>query len=291
MKQLAYKEMLKRSFADVFSNKLLWFLGIFVGGSAVLLDYLTKDWRGIARLSVTELWEKAKFIFSSFEAFTVTLITVVLLVLIFLLVFWARASILWGVKWANNKEKYSFSGLLKAGWGNIKSIISFEIVFGLVNMILAVATGTTLMYLDSSPWMMLLFIIVAVLLLAFNLALFFFKHFIYCNVVLEGRKSIDSVRSGWKLMVSNFMPIVHVKLLEILFWVAAVFAIMLGLILLALPFVLLSVLALMFVGMTVFNFVSMLGLIVLIIALLIFKGMASAYVQFYMTRVFWALKK
>ena len=282
MLSIPIKQTIKSAWSVAWTHKLLWLLGLFITSGAFFLDYLIEDCTELTTFRNTVL-VKLNVTLNDWRAFLVLFITFVLLSLILLIAIFAKTSLVAALGKLKSGDKLKIGELLKIGWQNFGKVVLFELIFGVINLILF---ALVVLFIPSGG-LMALFVI---LLILYNVWLFLFRHYVYCYAVIEGKSAINSIVAGWKLYIANYIDLTVIKITEVGLWVVASFVLILSLILIALPFILLGVIGMLAVGQMALMVVTWLGYIVLGTAFLLIKGGIQVFFLSYLTNAYWKFK-
>ena len=292
MQNFPFKQVLKKAWQLVKTNKLLWIIGIFVGSASMALDPPGEDWQGLHVDSVGQVLINVKNFLSNPLLALYALMVFVFFIAIVLASFWARVAMLEGIRKDRNGEKLQFGQLLKFGFGKMPRILLMEIILGVVNLILGVIIFfTSVVNQDNNFTLNIIFLIAVLALVIYNVVLFMFRHYAYCFAVLEDCKALPAIKSGWKLFRQNARPLIVVKLIEVGLWMAGGIAAIIILAVCTAPFLLLGLILMVVVGALAWTIVAMLAVIALIIVLLVISGVLNTFFQSYLTYAYWQVKK
>ncbi len=277
------KQLIKQSLFYTWKNKLLWVFGIFIASGALLFNYVMEDWNGLA-LFREQFVARSSVIFSDFGLFFVMLLSVLFVCVFLLLSIFSKICLLNGLGQLHKGEKFQFKKALITGKKKFGKLFLVELLLGIVNCVIFLAI---LLFFNVKVLVTLLVIVI----LFYNLLLFLFRHYIYCFLVLEEQKPVQSIVSGWQFFVANLGSIIRIKLIELCLWVVAFFVLMISIVLLFLPFVLLAIIGFFVFGLGALAVISITAYFVLILTFIFIKGGLQTFFFSYLTNVYWALKK
>ena len=214
-KFMNYGEILKKAYRITIKNKVLWLLGMLVGGGASCNYSFGGDYSDI---------DKSEINFNSinFWDYWYILALIAILIIFLFLIFIvlsviARGGLLHGVNNARDNKKALFWESFKFGAGKFWRILAIQLLFGLiilagvmilvVGIVMFVIIGVVSQLTILKILLILLGIIFSligiavIVILAIIIGLV--SNYVYCYAVLENKKIIESLKLGFSLFKKN----------------------------------------------------------------------------------------
>ncbi|MBI5077180.1 hypothetical protein HZB94_02265 [Candidatus Falkowbacteria bacterium] len=289
MAELKFKSIIKDSWSRVWSRKLLWIFGALAGTGMFFYNFGDSwssgqelaDWHAIIanlKNSFSALPQASIFVSVWLIFFTTVLISFV-----------CRAALIRGISDAEREANLNFGALIRFGWKKLGRIVGIEFILNIIN-IGAFAAFIVLLFFGGANYVKWLITLLAVIGL-YNLFLFLFRFYIYCFAILDDQKFVWSIKAGWKLFAGNLKPLLMTKLVEVGLRLVSVIAILIFLLLCALPFVILAALLGVVFGETAVMVVFIVGMAVWFVALLAAQGICNSFFYHYLCAVFARIKE
>ncbi len=288
MKTLSFGKFISQSFKLAWQNKILWILGIFGSGSAAGgfdISWLQGE-NGTGEVSTEALRQSISQVLNSGWLILIILIFLLIIVLT-LLSLVARAGILQSLLLIKQEKEYKFWQLVKFGFSKLGSLLWLSI---LVSIPILFLVGLFLgIYFVVPESFMYLVVIGGILFVLSVLFLSLFSQYSMCFVVYEKQSAWRSIKSGIDLLMNNFKNCLLALLVQFGLNIVFVLALVLAVIILALPFVILAFLAAFTIGEIAAVIVAVLAGLVLLVALFAVSGYLTVFSNAFVTKVYWAL--
>ena len=288
MKKFQYFDLVKQAWRWSWSNRLLWLFGFFATGGLMSFDYKANDLEKLKIISSGAIFDNLGDKLSSGYVLSTILGVGAVFLLLIILSFIARAALIKGFLNLRANSKNKFKELFLSGWTRLRRLVLLEIILVAVNLVLAVL-AVIVLAINQSAWT-IVYILIGVLVI-YNLFVFLFKHYAYCYVVLQEKGAWDSVKLSVKLLKNNFWKLLLAKILELGLWIATGFGVILTIVVLALPFILLGLISMFAFGQAGAVVVVVVGALFLIGVVLVLRGLISAFIQGYLTLIYWQFEK
>lgn len=297
-----YRNILKQAWKITWTNKYLWFFGIFAAllGNGGEYEILLRGITGETGPAVLPAWSTvaATGLFSR-QAFanlgllmrenTLSLVMLLVLGLIILalagFLIWltvvSQIALVNNSACATGRKRCDFKGGVETGIKNFWAVLGLNITYKIAIFLTFLIVGLPLILGAShaNAWAgNLLYIIAFTIFMALILAISFIIKYSIAYNVLKGERFCDSLKAGWKLFKKNWL--VSLEMAFILFFIN--FIIGLGLVvvvfILALPFVFSALLLYKLISLAAFWIVAFLAFLVLL-AVVVLVGAALAAFQ------------
>jgi hypothetical protein len=269
-----YSGILKKAYHITIKNKILWLLGMMVGGGA------SCNFGSNADFGQEDIG--SNFDFSSIWDYWYILVLIAVLIFFLLLIFIvlsviSRGGLLHGVNKAGENQKVSFKESFKFGVSKFWRVLSLQLLFGLIilsciivlsaGIIMCVIIGLNLDFLIIKIILILLGALIALLgfaaIIFFSFIITLIDNYVFCYAVLEDQKVIESMKLGWSLFKKNISDTIILNLI--------LFAIGIGIGLVILMILIPICLVFFAVGYGFYLWLSWVGVVIIsAIALLIF---------------------
>lgn len=205
-----YGDILKKSYQLTKKHKILWLLGMLIGGgSSCGGNYSFGD------LNDTDFGRDLsdKFDFSVFIDYWYIIALIILLLGLFVLVvmiisIMARGGMYHGVKQAQEDKKVSFKESFIFGARKFWRVLGIQLIMaaaiGAVVFVL-ILPAALLFIIPIIGWIVgaILIFLAILIILALSLVFALLINFVNCYAVLEDKKIIESIKSGWNLLKKN----------------------------------------------------------------------------------------
>jgi len=283
-----FTEVLKQSWQTAWKTKLFWLFGLFTGGGFMFWSFSEKDWRNINTLffkgADSAVGLPANFLW-------LILLFIPLGIVMAILSYLARAAFLRGLGQMNGSASFGFGELFKFGWRKLWRLWGMDILLGLFNIPLVVVLVLTAVAAgNGSAVASGFFVATSIIMVVYNVGIMLFKHYAHCFAILEDAKAWSAIKFGWQLFLQNAGVTVVANLIAIGIFIGCGLAMIIAIIILAIPFVLLGVLMAIILGSVGAVVVAVLGGVFFLAFLLITRGLINAFMYIFMTRVFWRVK-
>lgn len=301
-----YRQILKRAWEITWENKILWFFGFFalalLGNNRAYnlvlnnLDLISRE--DLTTFYTFRLYERALTSFDGIIIFFNGLgnliinkpLSFFLSILIFLAVTTLMLALVWlminsqiclikGIDRAKEKKKIgikdSFLLARKYFWPILGLNIVVQIIIYLLFIIFiypAIAYSSFFSALTS-----ILFIFFFVIFIPLSIILAFLTIYASSFIVLRDQKLIKSIGSAWQLFYKNWIPSLEMGLILFFIDIAAALGLIILIILLGIPFLLLSVIFYFLASQAGLIFVAILMVICLIALIIIFTAILSTF--------------
>ncbi|MFA6027658.1 MAG: hypothetical protein WC752_01910 [Patescibacteria group bacterium] len=205
-----YGDILKKSYQLTKKYKILWLLGLLIGGGSSYSGNYSFSGLGDSELG-NDLTNE--FDFSIIQDYWYIVAVLMLLVLLFVLVaavisIMARGGLFHGVHQAQEDKKPSFKESFYVGAGKFWRVLSIQLamvaVIGAVICVLIIPAAL-LMIIPVIGWVIggLLLIVAILLIIVLSLTFALLSNYIYCYAVIENQTIVQSIKSGWALLKKN----------------------------------------------------------------------------------------
>lgn len=283
-----FTEVLKQSWQTAWKTKLFWLFGLFTGGGFMFWSFSEKDYQNISALFSKGV-DPAAGLPANFLWLILLFLPIGIIMAI--LAYLARAAFLHGLGQVNSGASFRFGELVKFGWRKMWRLWGIDIILGLFNIPLVVVLILTAVAAgNGSAAASGFFVSTVLIMIVYNIGIMLFKHYAHCFAILEDTKAWGAIKSGWQLFLKNLGVTVVARLIEVGILIASGLAMIIAALILAIPFVLLGVLLALALGTVGVWIVSTLGVLVLLAFCLVVRGLISAFMYVYLTRVYWRLK-
>ncbi|MFH0988310.1 MAG: hypothetical protein V1763_02975, partial [Parcubacteria group bacterium] len=234
MKNLEFHSLLKQAFSFSWRNKRLWWLGFFAGGGEIIYNVTSRSNAQTAGVGTI----------AGYALLTIIAVLAICL-LYFVLNAWGRAGLLLGIRQEKQGSPYEIKALFGSGAKKIWRLILVDLIMLAPAAVLAIPILVYLAW-PNNILLTILFALVALVLLAYFVVRAFAKHYVYCFAVLEDEKAWPAIKSGWNLFRNNIGALSLTGLIQVVLRVIAGIAVLIVVIIVALPFILLGVVLTMF---------------------------------------------
>lgn len=283
---LNFEQLLKKTWQLVMKNKKLWILGFFISSVGSFAQINREDFLEISKMSGDLLTLPENLLAGKLIIALIILLAIVAIILSIV----ARGSIVWGVKLARDNKPSKFWQLVRKGFSKLKDLFVMELIFLIVNIILFVPFFLSF-FSGSFKVSSAVLVISIVLIVAFNLFLFLFRHYIYCYIVLENKHSVEAIKLGYSLFRKNWKQLTLAKLLEIALWIISGIIVFIAMAILFVPFLVLSAVLFVGLGPIIALVAGGVGVSILFLFFLVLRGLIGAYMSTYLTNVYIDIKK
>lgn len=295
----SYRSILKKAWSIVFKNPYLWFFGLFASFLSIGAEYriLTEplspknsvDWYyRLGGLSGNGMWGANTWhmiINNPGRAFLVILIFLLTLA-VTLFVLWLAVSSQLAlvkntekiIKSKKEKDEDSFHFNLKAGSVKFWPALMFNVLSRIIISILVLIVALPMLFpLRGSIVLNVIYVLLFLLFIPAAISISLMMKYAISFLVLKNKKFFVALEESWKLFKNNWLISLEMGL--ILFGVSfiATLAIVVGVMILSIPFVILGAAFLQLLPFVVFWAVTVLGLIVLTLFIVICGSILSAY--------------
>ncbi len=302
-----YRTIIRQSFVIAWKHKYLWVFGLFATllASNFELELINRftnrqgatayDWERWAQTGVfsPRSWGNLIEMFKSDAGSTVSMI-VVLLVLAALLIALIWISVVSQGGLVNNVQKALVNGSrlpsaaerkhdtstgFKEGRKHFWQILGLNVVVRAIVYILALVTIIPIFAPGNlTVFSSILYFVIFIVLLAVALILAFMTKYAIAYIVLKNQSMKEAIVSGWKLFLKNWL--ISLEMTFILFAVSILgsLAIILAVMIMAIPVALLYILGVVFGSFPIFIAVLVLG-VVISIAIVVIGGSILTVIQ------------
>lgn len=283
-----YKKVYLDAWRLVWQNRMLWALAIFIGGVSFAwqmifdsqsTEYAVFDWSRLSQL-FTVASPASKVVVAIFIG-----VSIVLTIAVFLFSMLCQAGVIRGTAIARDGGVVRFGENLKFAWSRFWDLLGLELIFLVPNLILlALYFGVFNVWYNLIAWVLFLVVI-----MLYNVLVYFFGHYSYCFVVLEQASPWQALVSGWRLMTAHFRETFFVNVLRVLTLLVFTLVNMIVAVLVAIPFALMGFVNFVAQG-NLSGVIFAIGALFVIAALVTVKGFTSAYLSALMTKTYWEIK-
>ena len=283
-----FKQIFNDSLKTSFHKRMLWVFGIFISSVGLVYQYSPEDSNQF--LEIVRNGTKTGSLTDLYKSVPVLTVLIVLgLVMLFFMVFSfvCKIGLIQSIKDEKDQKKIKFWQNIKLGFRKFWKILLLEIIL-LVPAVVMLAVLFLSYKFEWTAWLNVVLMVLMFLYLIFTLL---FNNFSYCYLILDGESPWQAVKSGLRLFLSNWKETALVNLIRIgmnlVFWVLNfVVAIVI-----ALPFVLLAALFILFTHWSLPFVMLVIGAVCFIVALIAVKGFKSAFTYVLLTKTYWELRK
>lgn len=272
-----YRNMIRQAWNTTWSNKYLWFFGLFAalvssgGEYEILVRGLGTDAGGdpggLNRIRETGIFSKQALVNlgdilkNDTSSFVIALIVGLLILALSLFLIWlavvSQAALVNNVAGHLGGKAGDFKGGMVAGMKKFWPVLGLNAISKAVVYLIFIIFGLPVIYTASKAGLVmanLLYVLLFIIFVIVVLTLSFIIKYAIGYTVIKGSKILESIKSGWNLFAKNWLVSMEMALL--LFFVSLVvsFAYFLVMLVFAIPFMLLifafakiSTLAFMFV--------------------------------------------
>lgn len=251
-----YRPILREALSISWKHKYLWFFGLFAAllGNGGELDIVfsikdTISGNSAALLQLREMFHSGEGswnnVLSALQqnmgaAIVATLIILILLVFIAWLVLTSQGALIHAAAMISKKKNGNFEASARAGQQFLKPMFILNVIYkgviygllvGFVASVLSVMTGDLLPALPV--------VIAFIILVPLNIVFGFVVRYAMCFVVLQGKRTGEGLREGWKLFTANWLISIEMAILLLLLNVLVGFGILVGVGIIAVPFLVL----------------------------------------------------
>jgi hypothetical protein len=294
-----YRSILKKAFQISWRNPWLWFFGVFAallggGGEFNLLinnlnsvqnqgAYFT-DLASLFSQGAVGAWVQT--IFQVFDNLNLVSVVILLLVLILaLFILWlgitSQGALIAGVarRYLNiaTSFKESWSTGLARFWPVLGLNISGKVVIYILLIILGLPFFWLYVLTDSLVWQWLLLIISFIIFIPLAIIISFLIKYAVIYVVTDNKNFKQSILAAWHLFRKNWIVSVEMAIILFIVNILAGLAIIMALLLLAIPFVLVGFVFQQLGATSLLYLMIIVGLIILLLALFIFGGFLQGF--------------
>lgn len=284
---MSFKEVFKTSWRNVFKYKSLWFMGIFVSGASILLEYNPDDinqfFSTLASVGVINWFTGL----AKAPAFLLLIILGLILAVVFALIsVIASAGLLAAVGQIKNEARADFKYNIKAGLSRFAPMIVAAVWFFIPLFFLFILTVIfyqfELFFLSS---------LVGILMFVYMFFIYLFKHFASCYIVLEQYPAWAAIMAGFKFFIRNWSSVLVAHLIDWGILLAFFLASFLIAALVAIPFILIGAILILFSGWSLPFVTIMIGIVVYGLVTIIMSGIRVCFSYNFLTHTYWQLKK
>lgn len=292
MDNFPFGEIIKKAWVTTFKNVKLWWLGLFVGGtfsfSLPNVDSFQNDVKdSIPNLQnawseISQNWGLMLLLFAAGLIFIAGIWIITLI---------ARGGLVSGLESARKNESYKFWSLVGIGAKKFPQLLLMDLMYALPVIVLMIIALAVFPWNDPiSPRAFWTLIPPFFLMFFYAIFIGFFKVYSYFFAVVENKSAWISISSSFELFKKHPGKIILTMVITIGLMFALMFAIFIGMLILAIPFVLLVGLGVL-IGKWFFVVTGILAVIVSLVAMLAVKGISSVYFHSYYFNAFQELKK
>lgn len=301
-----YRQILKRAWEITWENKILWFFGFFalaLLGNNRAYNLVLNNLDMISRQDLTtfytfRLYERALTSFDGILGFLNNLgnliinkpLSIFLSILIFLAIGALALALVWlminsqvclikGINRAKENKKIgfkdSFLGARKYFWPVLGLNALVQIVIYLLFIIFIYPAIAYSPFFSAAT--AILFLIFFLIFIPLSIILAFLTIYASSFIVLKNQRLLESLGSAWRLFVQNWLPSLEMGLILFLVDIAAALGFIILVILLGIPFILLSVIFYFLASQAGIIFVMVLIVICLVALVILFTAILSTF--------------
>ncbi len=296
-----YLEVIKRSFQIIWQNKFLWIFGFFLGGALgggfnfgsgnKFQQSEDKDKEALEQL----FWQGRDFFYTHFReiitiAIVVGLILLLFIILMIVLRVFSRGALVKASNQLDDEMPTTFKQSLHQakpyfwkilGLGIIFSIIKFFLfiipfmlfLFGLIFTLSQKGTWPILILLGISAFCLFIISLLA------NILIGLIQKYASCFLILKDQKVIESIEAGIKLFRTFWKQSALMWLWLFLIGIGVSFALLLGILVIAIPFVLLGIILTLIFKTAGLIIAISLGILGLVVFMVVARGGIGAYFE------------
>jgi hypothetical protein len=263
-----YRDIFKRAFQIIRTNKLLWVFGFFAAflGAGGELEPLMKDYVNIS--STTDKIFSLQTLFNGgllqviyanvvdfFKnspgqaALLILMMAVIVIVLIWLAII-SQISLFDSVNRVTKNQKVVLKDTFQTSHKHFGPVLLINVLVKVALYALFIVITIPLMswfILQSNAWGALLVILLVFLVfIPISIILSFVVKYAIAYIVIEGKTAGDAFRSGWRLFTKNWLVSIEMALIVLLVGLGVGLMIILMLGIAAIPFVLIGIAAVVF---------------------------------------------
>lgn len=279
MKNINFRSLLKQAFTFSWRNKRLWWLGLFAGGGEIVFNVMQKSQAaGTGAVNVL-----------GYSLLLISAVTIIIIA-VSAVSFAGRAGLLIGIKKEKGALSYNVSALWTAGFKNVWRLLLVNIILLVAPIILSIPVLFYLAASNPNVFSTIIFAVFGLALLVYAVAVAFCRHYIYCFAVLEEQPAWNAIQSGWNLFRNNFGALALTGVIQIVLRVIAGFAVLLVVMIVALPIVLLGIVLTMLLGKVAMFMLAGLAVACAIVAFGFLHGALSVGFNKFLTEVWWEVR-
>jgi hypothetical protein len=280
-----YRQLLIDSWKQAFKNKMLWFLGIFISGISFFATFDSNNDLMVRLIKNGEVGAMFSTVLNNIPGLMILIFLAFFIVMLSLVSLICKAGIIKGIS-LTREGKTSFGENFKFGIKKILPMLLLDVILLLPNYILfiIILVGVKLNFPS------LVFIVLELVMFFYSIFIMLINHFAYCEICLENKNTKESLIFSLNLLVKNWKKILIVNIMRffasVIFWLANVLVLLVT----ALPFILLAIISYV-VGLLSLAMICVgLGIIVLLMALFVVKGLLTAFMYTMLTKLYWDIK-
>ncbi len=293
-----YRDILKRALATVWRSKFLWLLGLFAAilGNAGEYEVLFRNY-DVVTDQVANAQNFREFLLgggldavvdnvrqslSTSPAFTVTLLIILLAVAVF--VVWlsiiSQGALVSAVGKAGTGRPSSLGESFAAGRTAAAPVFGINLFTRLVVWLLFLLVTLPIFFTigrDVTAWQALFIILSFVILVPAVLALSFIAKYAIASIVLKKQRFGPSLASGWRLFRTHWLVSIEMALIMFAINFVVSLAMVVGIVLIAVPFILLAVIFVLAGSQGGLVFTITAGTLAVFLLLFLFGALLSAF--------------
>lgn len=288
-----YSGILKKAYHVTIKNKILWLLGMMVGGGASCNFSASGDFSDFENSKLgSEIDFNALNLWDYWYILALIAVLIIFLLITFIVLsVIARGGLLHGVNLARENQKISFKECFKYGTGKFWRILGLQLLFSLVilssivilmaGIILCVAVGLNLDLLVLKIILILLGVLLSLLgfiaVVLFSIIIALISNYVFCSAILEDKKAIESIKAGWNLFKRNIGETIILSLILFGIGIGIGFAMLIILMPIGLIFFIIGYgfyVWLSWVGVAI---ISAIAIIIFLIIFLLIKGIMTVF--------------
>lgn len=289
-----YRPILREALSIAWRHKFLWFFGLFAailgnGGELDILFSISDSISGNSAglLQLREMFETGEGSWANVQkviqqnvgiAIVAALVILLLLAFVAWLVLTSQGALIHAAAMISKKKTGNFEASARAGQSFLKPMFALNVLYK--GIVYGLLVGFVLIFLSAmtADTLPILPVVIAFLILVpLNIILGFVVRYAMCFVVLEGKSVSEGIRDGWKLFTANWLVSLEMAILLLLLNVLVGFAILFGVGIIAVPYLVLFFVFSMVGYAPLTNIILSLALITLLAFSFSFAAMFSAF--------------
>ena len=272
----------------------MWIIALFAGSGGYFLNFIPNgdDMKAFSGGdgAVSKVLENTKAISNDAPFIIFAILAILVLVLVFYLIgLAARVAIISGVNEINLGQKYRFWNLVRGGFKKMPRILLMGIIMGIPNILI-------LLLMVFGGWLgawygVTLLSISGLAFLLYNIYITILRHYSFCEAILKEKTSWDAITSGIKIVNKNFWVVVVTALIQVGLSMGIGIATFIGLLIIAVPFVVLGAILAFGLGAIGMLIPAILGGLTFIVLLMALTGGINFFFNAFLTNVYWKIEK
>lgn len=295
-----YRDILKNAWLITWRHKFLWIFGFFAAlilGNGGETEVMYNNYQKIVEspdtlFSLKNLYQggfintlvaNIKNLFTN-QPFTAILIIVFFLAVLAILIWLAISSqvaLFDSINKISKGEKTSFSTAYKSGLKYFSPAFLINlmgrVLIWLLFLLIALPLISFYLFSNDSLGALLFVVLSIVILLPVTLIIYFVVKFAVAYAVIKGYKVYEAIKAGWQLFIKNWLVTIEMAIIILFISVAAALVFVIAAAIVAIPFVLWAVLALLFGTENSFLSAMTIGIIPVILIITVIGAVFSTY--------------